>query len=143
VVLACLDDGPETARWLTHQERTLLVARLVGETPAQPHVSVWAALADWRVLMLGVIYFGTSAGLYAPGFWAPQLLARHGLDPLQSGFANAVSAALPILAMLWWARRSDMSGERELHLAGAGIAAAVGHSKPHFRRRARRRGLPR
>ncbi|MFN3456517.1 MAG: MFS transporter [Novosphingobium sp.] len=126
VVLACLDDGPETARWLTHEERLLLVARLAGEAPAQPHGSVWAALADWRVLMLGVIYFGTSAGLYALGIWAPQLLARHGLDPLQTGLANAIPATLAILAMLWWARRSDMSGERELHVAGACIVAAVG-----------------
>lgn len=126
VVLVFLDDGPETARWLTEEERSLLVSRLREEAPPQTHGPALAALADWRILLLGIVYFGTSAGLYALGIWSPQMIARFGLDPLETGFANAIPAIIAVVAMVWWARHSDISGEREKHVLLACLVAAAG-----------------
>lgn len=126
VVLSYLDDGPETATWLSGEERLLLLARLAEEGPRKSHGSVLATLTDWRVLLLGLVYFGTSAGLYALGIWSPQVIARFGLDPLETGLANAVPAIIAVFAMIWWARHSDLSGEREMHVLAACVVAAVG-----------------
>ena len=42
--------------------------------------SIWRGLADPRVLALSLIYFGTSAGLYTLGVWAPQIIKQFGLS---------------------------------------------------------------
>lgn len=126
VVLAYLDDGPETARWLTVEERKLLMDRLSEEAAPQRHGSAFAAIADWRVLLLGIVYFGTSAGLYALGIWSPQIIARFGLKPFEIGLFNAVPAILAVFAMIWWARHSDRAGEREMHVLLACLVAATG-----------------
>lgn len=125
-VLAWLDDGPDTARWLSPAERSLLQHRLAQDLAPVAHGSIWATLADWRVLLLGLVYFGTSAGLYALGIWSPQVIARFGLSPLETGLANAVPAVIAVVAMLAWARHSDLSGERELHVLAACLLAALG-----------------
>ena len=41
--------------------------------------SIWHGLADLRVLALSLVYFGTSAGLYTLGIWAPQIIKEFGL----------------------------------------------------------------
>ena len=44
--------------------------------------SIWRGLADLRVLALSLVYFGTSAGLYTLGIWAPQIIKEFGLTSL-------------------------------------------------------------
>jgi ACS family tartrate transporter-like MFS transporter len=83
-------------------------------------------LADLRVLALSLIYFGTSAGLYTLGIWAPQIIKEFGLSSLQVGFLNAVPPTVAVIAMVLWARHSDKTNERTWHVVAACIAAAVG-----------------
>ncbi|TGS34053.1 MFS transporter, partial [Mesorhizobium sp. M8A.F.Ca.ET.182.01.1.1] len=66
VVLFYLTDRPEKARWLTDEERNWLVQTMDQERAGKPKAShsIWAGLADVRVLALALVYFGTSAGLY-------------------------------------------------------------------------------
>jgi ACS family tartrate transporter-like MFS transporter len=83
-------------------------------------------LADLRVLALSLIYFGTSAGLYTLGIWAPQIIKEFGLSTFQVGFLNAVPPTVAVVAMVLWARHSDKTNERTWHVVAACIAAAVG-----------------
>jgi ACS family tartrate transporter-like MFS transporter len=83
VVLGYMTDKPEKATWLKDDEREWLVNEMAAEHAAKAATaghSIWRGLADLRVLALSLIYFGTSAGLYTLGIWAPSsrnLACRH------------------------------------------------------------------
>ncbi|KDR86434.1 membrane protein [Agrobacterium sp. TS43] len=129
VVLFYLTDRPEKANWLTTEERDWLVKTMNEEQAskaAKSSYSIWAGLADMRVLALSLVYFGTSAGLYTLGIWAPQIIKQFGLSSLQVGFINAIPAIFAVVAMVLWARHSDRTGERTWHVVGACLLAAVG-----------------
>ncbi|MHC2433217.1 MFS transporter [Bradyrhizobium sp. USDA 4451] len=129
VVLGFLTDRPEQARWLADDERAWLVRTMKAETDGKATTaihSIWRGLADPRVLALALVYFGTSAGLYTLGVWAPQIIKAFGLSSLQVGFLNAVPATVAVIAMVLWARHSDRSGERTWHVVLACLTAAAG-----------------
>jgi ACS family tartrate transporter-like MFS transporter len=129
VVLAFLTDRPEKAKWLADDERRWLVETMNEETiskAATANHSIWRGLADPRVLALSLIYFGTSAGLYTLGVWAPQIIKQFGLSTLQVGFLNALPATAAVVAMVLWARHSDRTGERTWHVVLACLVAAAG-----------------
>lgn len=85
-----------------------------------------AALRDPRVLALALIYFGTSAGLYTLGLWAPLIIRQYGFGSLQTGLLNAIPSVLAVVAMILWARPSDRSGERTWHVVIPCALACVG-----------------
>jgi len=129
VVLFYMTDRPEKATWLAEDEREWLVNTMNAENAAKgakAHHSIWSGLTDMRVLALALIYFGTSAGLYTLGIWAPQIIGQFGLSTMQVGFLNAVPPAIAIIAMILWARHSDRTGERTWHVVIACLVAAVG-----------------
>jgi ACS family tartrate transporter-like MFS transporter len=129
VVLFYMTDRPEKAKWLSDDERHWLVATMNAETAKKAGTashSVWRGLADLRVLALALVYFGTSAGLYTLGIWAPQIIKELGLSALQVGFLNALPGAVAVIAMILWARHSDRTGERTWHVVGACLLASLG-----------------
>ena len=89
--------------------------RAAKERHAASH-SIWHGLADIRVLALSLVYFGTSAGLYTLGIWAPQIIQAFGLTSFQVGFLNAIPPIVAVAAMVLWARHSDRTGERKWHV---------------------------
>lgn len=129
VVLVYMTDRPEKATWLAEDERAWLVATMNAEHAAKgdkAHHSLWRGLADMRVLALALIYFGTSAGLYTLGIWAPQIIREFGLSTMMVGLLNAVPPTIAVVAMVLWARHSDRTGERTWHVVIACLAAAAG-----------------
>jgi len=129
VVLFYMTDRPEKAKWLADDERTWLVNEMNAEQAAKSGTashSIWRGLADPKVLTLSLVYFGTSAGLYTLGIWAPQIINQFGLTSLQVGFLNAIPATLAVVAMVLWARHSDRTGERKWHVAAACLLASAG-----------------
>src|SRR5690349_3512772 len=129
VVLFYMTDRPEKATWLAEDEREWLVETMNAEHAAKgakAHHSITAGLTDVRVLALALIYFGTSAGLYTLGIWAPQIIGQFGLSTMQVGLLNAVPPTVAIAAMILWARHSDRTGERTWHVVIACLVAAVG-----------------
>jgi len=129
VVLFYMTDRPEKATWLSTDERNWLVDTMNTETAkkaGRASHSVWRGLADLRVLALALVYFGTSAGLYTLGIWAPQIIKEFGLSSLQVGFINALPGAVAVVAMVLWARHSDRTGERTWHVVLACMIASIG-----------------
>ena len=129
VVLVYMTDRPENAKWLKDDERNWLVNAMNAEHAAKAATashSIWRGLADMRVLALALVYFGTSAGLYTLGIWAPQIIKEFGLSTMQVGLLNAVPPTVAVVAMILWARHSDRTGERTWHVVAACIAAAAG-----------------
>ncbi|MFJ7439439.1 MFS transporter [Methylorubrum thiocyanatum] len=129
VVLFYMTDRPEKAKWLPEDQRNWLVAEM-NEEHARKQVAakhgILAGMADPRVLALALVYFGTSAGLYTLGIWAPQIIKSFGLSTMAVGFLNGVPPTIAIIAMILWARHSDKTGERTWHVVIACLVASVG-----------------
>jgi MFS transporter, ACS family, tartrate transporter len=129
VVLFYMTDRPEKAKWLNDDERNWLVTAMNAEAAKKAGTashSVWRGLADLRVIALSLVYFGTSAGLYTLGIWAPQIIKEFGLSSLQVGFLNALPGIVAVVAMVLWARHSDRTGERTWHVVAACALASLG-----------------
>ena len=131
VVLSFLTDKPEQAKWLQPEERDWLVARLHSEqASASAHESglatAWRTMCDPRVLVLSLIYLGTSAGLYTVGLWAPLILRQFAFTSLETGWINAIPSIIAVLGMTLWARHSDKTLERTWHVVIPCSAACVG-----------------
>jgi MFS transporter, ACS family, tartrate transporter len=129
VVLFYMTDKPEKATWLADDERAWLVDTMTAERAKKAgtaHHGIWRGLADIRVLALALVYFGTSAGLYTLGIWAPQIIKSFGLSNLEVGFFNAIPPTVAVIAMYLWSWHSDRQNERTWHVVIACLAAAAG-----------------
>lgn len=129
VVLFYMTDRPELATWLKDDERQWLVDAMAAEQAGKAAVashSVWRGLADLRVLALALVYFGTSAGLYTLGIWAPQIIKQLGLSSMQVGFLNSIPPTIAVIVTILYSRHSDVTGERTWHVVGACLFAAAG-----------------
>ncbi len=121
LTLKVLTDAPQQASWLSAEECSWLVNTLQAERArSSSHPSsmaaVWAVLRDFRVLALALVYSGTSAGLYAIGFWAPLLIKQFGFSALTVGWLNALPSVVAVVGMVVWARHSDKTLERIWHV---------------------------
>jgi len=129
VVFFYMTDRPEQAKWLKDDERTWLVnamkAEAAGKSAKASH-SVIKGMLNPQVLALSLIYFGTSAGLYTLGIWAPQIIKQLGVSSMTVGFVNAIPPAISVVAMVLWSRHSDRTRERTWHVILACLTAAVG-----------------
>ncbi|GJE09506.1 MFS transporter [Methylobacterium longum] len=129
MVLFYMTDRPEKAKWLADDQRAWLVTEM-NEEHARKKVAakhgIVAGMSDPRVLALALIYFGTSAGLYTLGIWAPQIIKSFGLSTMAVGFLNGVPPTIAIIAMILWARHSDKTRERTWHVVIACLVAAAG-----------------
>lgn len=126
-----LTDRPEQAAWLADEERSWLITTLAAERAQSQQskgnvAAAWTTLRDPRVLALALIYSGTSAGLYAVGFWSPLIIHQFGFSALTIGWINAVPSVVAAAGMLLWARHSDRTLERSLHVAIPCMLGCIG-----------------
>jgi len=129
VVFFYMTDKPEQATWLQDDERAWLVKEMKAEAAAKGHDAKHAGLSGLlnpRVLALALIYFGTSAGLYTLGIWAPQIIKQLDVSSMTVGLLNAIPPTVSVAAMVLWSRHSDRTGERTWHVVLACLAAAIG-----------------
>jgi len=123
-VLMFLPDNPGKAPWLNQDEKAIITRELAAEDTSQ-HRDFWAALMDIKVLGLGIVYFGYSVGLYGVGLWLPQIVKSMGVSNLENGFVVALPYIAGAIAMIWWARHSDRTGERIWHVAWPAMLMVV------------------
>ncbi|WP_035466019.1 MFS transporter [Burkholderia sp. WSM2232] len=131
LVLKYLTDTPSKAQWLAPDEREWLIAKLKTEADArQSHAGHTAgalsALRDPRVLALALIYFGTSAGLYTLGLWAPLIIRQYGFDAFQTGLLAGIPSIVAVVVMILWAKHSDRTEERTWHVVIPCVLACLG-----------------
>ncbi|QIS19014.1 MFS transporter [Nocardia terpenica] len=121
-----LTDRPERAHWLAPAERAWLAAELDRERVERErgeHWTVRKALTHPRILGLALIYGGIAYGLYALGFFLPTIIAgfqqQYGVhySIVQRGAITAVPYLIGAVAMVWWGRHGDRTGERRWHVA--------------------------
>jgi MFS transporter, ACS family, tartrate transporter len=129
-VLRYLDDGLADATWLQDDERRWLAGRLEGEEEARmqrERHSVGEVLRDRRVLTFGLLYFCMVVNVYGLSFWVGEIVDDiSGLSEVGKGFVTAIPYAVAIAGLVLISRRSDRTGERKQHVAGAlGVAAGA------------------
>src|ERR1700744_2148366 len=114
-----LTDRPERAEWLSPEQKAWLAAKLNAEIAAKQaakHLTLGEALSSPKVITLSLVYFGFVAALYGMQFWLPQIVKAFGLTNAQTGFVTAIPYVFGTIAMILWARHSDATRERVIHV---------------------------
>ena len=122
-VLVFLPDGPASAAWLSADEKSRIAAALARD--ALPSADLWTGLRDPRVWILGLADIGIIVATYGIALWLPQIVKAMGFSNLETGFVVAMPYAVGLVAMLAWARSSDLRHERIWHIALAALFASV------------------
>ena len=133
LVLAILPNGPKTTKWLTADERDLLVRRIEQDNSTKGDLggkhSLSGAFKDGRVWALAGVYFALATCFYAVGFWMPTIIQELGIDKkdlLKVGLISMIPWGASIVAMIYWGGHSDRTGERRWHCAGGMLVTMLG-----------------
>jgi len=116
-----LSDGPESARWLTADQRQWLMGRLTEEKlvpkATAGHLSLWQVMTNKYVLAASLIYAGASGASQCLSLWQPQIIKSFGLSNMETGLLNSIPFGVASILMILWGRSSDRSHERRWHTA--------------------------
>jgi MFS family permease len=141
--LLLLPDGPRKARWLTDEERAVVLEGLTRDEAAKlrsaPRHAAAAVFADARIWGYATVYFCGLVCFYAVNFWMPTIVQGMGIathDYLRVGLVSMIPWGAMIVAQIAWAQHSDRTGERRWHailgllvsLGGLLLLAAANHS---------------
>jgi MFS transporter, ACS family, tartrate transporter len=123
--LKMLPDSPAKAPFLSDAEKQIVMARLAQDE--RPQIHGLAEMAkDWRVWALIVPDFTIVFGIYALGFWMPQMVHAMGYSIHQTSLIVMIPYTAS-LAILWVIGvSSDRSGKRALHFVISALAAVAG-----------------
>ena len=130
LTLTLLADRPQTASFLTKEERDTLDGVLACEVRERPHSSLWGALKDARVLICAAIQFGFTLGSYGIGIWLPLMLKEYHLSNIAVGWVTAIPYLFASVGMILWARYVDHKGRRIANLALACLLGGIGLLAP-------------
>jgi nitrate/nitrite transporter NarK len=123
---------PAKAHWLADDERQWLQRTLAAEdeqihAETRRKLSLGAALLNWRVLVLGLLYIGMNMGLSGINNWMPTIIKSLGtLTNLEVSCVSAVPWICGAFAAVLWGRHSDRRNERYVNLAIPLIVGAIG-----------------
>jgi ACS family tartrate transporter-like MFS transporter len=126
ITLKLLADRPQSAAWLTPEERDTLDGVLVSEVRERPHTSLLAALMDTRVLICTAVQFGFTLGSYGIGIWLPLMLREYHLSNAAIGWIAAIPYLFASVGMILWAHYVDRKGGRVVNLAAACLLGGLG-----------------
>ncbi|MGV3711030.1 MAG: MFS transporter [Gemmatimonas sp.] len=133
-LLFLLPDGPASAKWLTADERAIVLDEVARDQAAHgaashaPH-SARAALTSWRVWAFAFVYLSGTFSLYGVNFWMPTLVQELGIGAkefLRVGLVTAIPWGIAGVAMVYSGSHSDRTGERKWHVAGSLLFTAAG-----------------
>lgn len=128
-----LDNSPQEARFLTEEEKSVLIVQLKSEESAKTASKLSDAFTNFKVWYLAIIYMIIQISVYGLTFFLPTIVA--GLMGTTVGFKASLVTAIPWMAALigtyFIPRYSDRTGNRidvaaiTLFVAGLGISGAA------------------
>ncbi|KAJ7732004.1 MFS transporter-like protein [Mycena metata] len=128
LVFFILPDYPETAHWLSEDEKKLAAYRLKdqgskGNSKAMTWEEVKDTLKDWRLCAHYAIYFGVSPPFSSLSLFTPSIVAGLGFTSLRANLMTVPPYAVAYVVTLLTSWSADRNNSRGLH---AGIACLVG-----------------
>ncbi|ACY32230.1 MULTISPECIES: MFS transporter [Comamonas] len=125
-----LTDKPQDAKWLTNQEKLIVLNALEEENRQKPEnapSSLMAALRDPRVYVIAAGWATVPICGTILNYWTPTIIKQTGVsNMLHIGFLSALPYLVGAVAMLFIARSSDLRLERRWHFALSTTAGAIG-----------------
>jgi ACS family tartrate transporter-like MFS transporter len=120
-----LPDGPQSAAWLTNEERTAVMAES-NDGAAAAEVSLWVGLRNVRVWLLALMFLCLMAAYYGLTFSLPQVLRQlTGWEAGRVGYLIAAMGVVGAAGMLTVAIFSDRSRARLLFTLPAIVIMGV------------------
>ena len=120
-VLFMLSDWPRDAKWLTADEKLSLQGAMDRERAVQsrkPHLTLFQALRQPKVILLGLAYFFVVTANYGTEIFMPSMMESWFHLKLEKLQWFMVAAPIVTLAAQWFVGfSSDRTGERRLHSA--------------------------
>ncbi|ONH81404.1 MFS transporter [Roseomonas mucosa] len=128
VLLAYLDNGVKSAKWLAQDEKDILARNIAADSSGKDeHQSFFVVLRDPRVWVMCLIYFSFVMGQYGLTFWMPTLVKASGVSgDFNIGLLSAIPFICAIVAMVFFSRSADARRERRWHLVIPALLGAVG-----------------
>jgi sugar phosphate permease len=109
-------DRPKEAAWLSAEDKTALKKALHEEQQnIKPIKNYLTAFKSRQVLLLSLLYFLWSIGVYGFVIWLPSIIhASPGLGIVKTGWLTAVPYLAAIVAMIFVSYYSDKTLKRKL-----------------------------
>jgi MFS family permease len=127
-----LADNPREARWLTQDQRAMLLDTLAREREAAGDLGVKdikAVLKNWRIWALFFAYTCIGAEFLSMVLWLPQIIHQlQNLRPFDIGLLSAVPYLISVVLMVWVGAHSDRTRRRSPYVIWGLIIGAAGCS---------------
>ncbi|KAF2460510.1 major facilitator superfamily domain-containing protein [Lineolata rhizophorae] len=129
-VFFLLPDYPETAKWLSIEEKEFATGRLELEG-SKGHAKVtWAdakaTLMDWRLYAHYAIYFGISTPFSSLSLFTPSITSGLGFEDLKAQLMTVPPYAVAYVVTLFASWSADHFNKRALHSAIFASIGAIG-----------------
>ncbi|MFS2159032.1 MFS transporter [Pseudomonas sp. Pseusp122] len=126
VVIACLCDNIDKAKWLSAAEKAMLKANLHSDSTGKV-TRISEVFLNPRVWLLVLILLTFNTGFYGLAFWMPSIIKSTGItNTVQIGLLTAIPYGVATVIMLLNARHSNRTGERRLHAAIPAFIGCIG-----------------
>ena len=124
-VLKLMPDGPQSADWLSADEKHKIALRLANSGSAERSHYI-EAFYDWRYWTLGFVAFvGIGPAFIGTTLFLPQIVQAMGFSARATGYVVAVPYLVTAAGMILISTSSDRKGERIWHFALPMFAAAA------------------
>lgn len=127
-----LTDKPADAKWLSQDQRTLLIHDLAQEEGTYVQHKIRGVLLNGKVWLLGLGYFGLVYGLYAIGFFLPTIIKgfqeTFGVKytVFEIGMLTAIPYGFAVIFTILWSMHSRRTNDVAGHVAISALMGATG-----------------
>jgi ACS family tartrate transporter-like MFS transporter len=127
-----LTDRPSQAKWLSDEERTLLVHDLAKEEGTYAQHKLREVLLNRKVWLLGLGYLGMLFGLYAISFFLPTIIAAFQqtfgvkYSIFEIGLLTGIPYGFATIFTILWSMHSRYKNEVAGHVAVSALMGAAG-----------------
>ncbi|TFK22746.1 high-affinity nicotinic acid transporter [Coprinopsis marcescibilis] len=125
-----VNDSPETAKFLTVEERKEVIVRLkLDRTSLADEFAsqyVWAAFKDWKIWVHMVITIGIYTPLYSISLFLPTIVRNMGYTDADSQLISVPPYVVGCLATIGAGWYADRLKRRGIFMIGCNITAIIG-----------------
>ena len=101
VVLLYLPSSPESARFLSAEDRARLAAAHARRpSPIDIHGNPWSAVWDPAVIGFGLVYVLQATAFYGVTYWLPTIVRGFGVSSAINGLLNMIPWAIGAVALM-------------------------------------------